>query len=367
MVEYLAMHTSRRVKSAFAAILAAGLLAGCAPEAEVVEEVEVAEATPPDATVTIRAVGDMLIHSDVYTTASTGEGFDFSGMFDEMRPYLEGADITTANMEVPVAGPEFELSGYPMFNAPPEIIDALQGAGVDIVNNATNHAMDRGGEGMEASTSNMRSRGMPYVGGYASPEDKAMPRIIAENGLKVGFLAYTYGTNGLPIPQEHLVSLIDHDVMREEISALEKQVDIVVTMLHMGEEYAPLPVDFQRETAQVAIDAGADLILGGHPHVVQPFEVADDHAVWWSHGNFLHGQWEEETKVGGVGEFTFTRRGDGSLHVDRVRYMPTYTVGPPISYDHHVIPLVQTQDYLDVAGWMDELNARLNVEVVDYL
>lgn len=352
-----------RIRAA-AVVGAVALLAGCAEE--VVPEEPVAAPEPTERTVTIRSVGDMLIHSDVYTTASTGEGYDFSGMFEPVSAYLEEADITTANMEVPVAGPELGLSGYPMFNAPPEIINALKGAGVDIVNNATNHTMDRGQEGVEASTSEMRARGIEYVGGYGSEEDRMTPRIIEENGVKVGFLAYTYGTNGLPVPEEHLVALIDYEAMAREISALDKEVDVLVTMIHMGEEYEPLSNEFQQETAQVALDNGADLVLGGHPHVVQPFEVADDHAVWWSHGNFLHGQWEEPTKVGGIGEFTFTVRGD-ELRVDSVRYMPTYTVGPPISYDHKVIPLVEAQDYLDVAGWMEELEGRMNVDVVDYL
>ena len=295
------------------------LLVGCAseePEVEVVEE---------ESTVTIRSVGDILVHSDVYTTA---------------------------NMEVPVAGEEFGLSGYPQFNAPPEIIDALAGAGVDIVNNATNHSVDRGGGGVVASTGNMRERGMLYTGSYASEQDKSVPRIIEANGITVGFLGFTYGTNGLPVEQEHFASLID-DTLAAQVAALDSQVDVAVVMLHMGDEYAPLPNEFQEETAATALDAGADLVLGGHPHVVEPFAGP----VWYSHGNFLHGQWEEPTKVGGIGEFTFSG----------ARFMPTYTVGPPISYDHHVIPLVEAAEYLDVHRWMADLHERLNVEVVDYL
>lgn len=116
------------------------LLVGCVQEEpEVVVEEE--------STVTIRSIGDILVHSDVYTTARTDTGFDFSRMFEPVSEYMQDADITTANMEVPVAGEEFGLSGYPQFNAPPEIIDALAGAGVDIVNNATNHSMDRGWRG----------------------------------------------------------------------------------------------------------------------------------------------------------------------------------------------------------------------------
>lgn len=320
------------------------LLVGCAQEEpEVVEE---------ESTVAIRSIGDILVHSDVYTAARTDTGFDFSGMFDPVRAFVQDADITTANMEVPVAGEEFGLSGYPQFNAPPEIIDALKDSGVDIVNNATNHSMDRGDGGVVASTGNMRERGMLYTGSYASEQDKSVPRIIEVNGITVGFLGFTYGTNGLPVEQEHFASLID-DTLAAQVAALDSQVDVAVVMLHMGDEYAPLPNEFQEETAATALDAGADLVLGGHPHVVEPFAGP----VWYSHGNFLHGQWEEPTKVGGIGEFTFSG----------ARFMPTYTVGPPISYDHHVIPLVEAADYLDVHKWMADLRERLNVEVVDYL
>ena len=330
------------------------LLVGCAAEEpEVVEEQE--------SSVTIRSVGDILVHSDVYTTARTDTGFDFARMFDPVRQYMADADITTANMEVPVAGEAFGLSGYPQFNAPPEIIDALSGAGVDIVNNATNHSMDRGGGGVVASTDNMRERGMLYTGSYASEQDEATPRIIEANGITVGFLGFTYGTNGLPVEEEHFASLID-DTLADQVSALDSQVDVAVVMLHMGEEYAPLPNEFQEETATAALDAGADLVLGGHPHVVEPFAGP----VWYSHGNFLHGQWEEPTKVGGIGEFTFTKRGD-EVTFSGARFMPTYTVGPPISYDHHVLPLVEAGDYVDVQKWMTDLRERLNVEVVDYL
>lgn len=336
------------------------LLAGCTPdtpeEPEVVEEVEEAVST-----VTIRSVGDILVHSDVYTTARTDTGFDFTRMFDPVRQYMADADITTANMEVPVAGEAFGLSGYPQFNSPPEIIDALKSSGVDIVNNATNHSMDRGGEGVIASTGHMRDRGMLYAGSFSSAADAATPRIIEANGITVGFLGSTYGTNGLPVEEEHFASLID-DNLTDRITTLDSEVDVTVVMLHMGDEYAPLQNEFQEETAAAALEAGADLVLGGHPHVVEPF----DGPVWYSHGNFLHGQLEEPTKIGGIGEFTFTKRGD-EVSFTGARFMPTYTVGPPISYDHHVLPLVEAGDYVDVQKWMTDLQERLNVEVVDYL
>ncbi|QYH18958.1 CapA family protein [Corynebacterium aquatimens] len=381
------MHISRAL--AGVTVATAALLAGCqapsqtadttvtATTTHVVEETAPAETVTPvaqETSITIRSIGDILPHSDAYGRANAlagYEGFDFAPMFAPVRAYMENADITTANMEVPVAGLDFGLSGYPTFNSPPEMIDALRDAGVDVVNNATNHTLDQGGAGAEASVRNIRDRGMMYTGGYDSWEDKAAPRIIEANGIKVGFIAYTYGTNGIPVPegQEYLVSLIDYEAMRREIAELDAQVDATVAMIHMGEEYEYFPVDFQRETAAVAREAGADYILGGHPHVVEPFLLDDESSLtWFSHGNFLHGQWDERTKIGGIGEVTLTKRADGSVVFGPVRFMPTFMIGPPMSYEHQVIPLAEAWDYVDVAGWQQALRERLgDVEVVDYL
>lgn len=418
-VKYTLMILRRhfRVSTAFATCLAAGsLLTSCtigpaddsfevrtpdspsssAPPVPVSSDHEAqngaAESVAPtftEASVTIRSVGDILIHSEVYTDAAANastnggtaaaSGYDFTSMLAPVAEYLRNADITTANMEVPVAGPAFELSGYPAFNAPPQIIDALSGAGVDIVNNATNHSMDRGTRGVVASTNNMRERGMLYMGSFASPQDRATPRIIERNGLKVGFLAYSYGTNGIPVPagEEYAVNLIDPAVMRADIAALRDDVDILIVNLHAGEEYEQLPVQAQIDAADTAREAGADFVLGGHPHVLQPFQRYPDGepglGVWFSHANFLHGQYDERTKYGGIGEYTITRRADGTLSLDRIRFMPTYTVGMPHTPDYKVIPLADAGSL----GWVDvnqsraDITAHMNtytpVEVVDYL
>lgn len=340
---------------------------------------------PEEASVTFRSVGDILIHNEVYFDAAAqaaqngGQGYDFAPMLEPVKKYMENADITTANMEVPVAGPEFELSGYPAFNSPPEIVDALKGAGVDIVNNATNHSMDRGPEGVEASTSNLRERGMLYMGSFASPEDRATPRVIERNGLKVGFLGYTYGMNGIPVPagQEHAVNLIDPELMKRDIANLRDDVDILVVNLHAGEEYESLPVQSQIDAADTARNAGADFVLAGHPHVLEPFQRYPDNepglGVWFSHGNFLHGQYDEQTKYGGIGEYTITRRTDGTLTLDKIRFMPTYTVGKPQTSEYKVVPLADAASL----GWVDPdaakaditalMNTYTEVEVVDYL
>lgn len=368
------------------------------PAAETTPEKESGERGTDDAkeeqkleevSVTFRSVGDILIHHEVYFDAAAkaaqgsgrdgSQGYHFAPMFAPVKKYMENADITTANMEVPVAGPEFELSGYPAFNSPPEIVDALKGAGVDIVNNATNHSMDRGTEGVEASTSNMRDRGMLYMGSFASPEDRATQRVIERNGLKVGFLGYTYGTNEIPVPagQEHAVNLIDPELMERDIKELRDDVDVLVVNLHAGEEYESLPVQSQIDAADTARNAGADFVLGGHPHVLEPFQrYPEDEpglGVWFSHGNFLHGQYDEQTKYGGIGEYTITRHADGELSLGKIRFMPTYTVGKPQTPEYKVIPLADAGalSWVDVdrarADITSLMNTYTDVEVVDYL
>ncbi|GAB3075054.1 CapA family protein [Corynebacterium aquatimens] len=366
------------------ALCTAFSLTGCKVDSENVggEGATTTTESRGDATVRVRAMGDILIHQEVYADAAVKaeaagkQGYDFAPMFDPVRRYMENADLTTANMEVPVAGPEFELSGYPMFNAPAEVIDALKGAGVDIVNNATNHTLDRGVEGVKASNANIASYGMPYVGAYTSWEDKKKPRILDVNGMKIGFVAYSYGANGnvLPDGEEYALSLIDHDAMRREISELDKQVDATICIIHAGEEYENYPNDYQKETVAVAREAGADYVQGGHPHVLQPFELYDDGTgTWFSHGNFLSAQYDEVNKVGGIGEYTLTKKADGTVEVSGYRFMPTYTIGEPQTSEFSVVPLVDAakMGYVDGEQWMRELEDLMNtythVDVVDYL
>lgn len=373
-----------------AGAVAAGFVAGFSGAREgagrVSQESSISESAPGPAdadgvvaTVTVRSVGDILIHNEVYFDAANragGDGYDFAPMLAPVRKYMENADLTTANMEVPVAGEEFELAGYPAFNSPPEVVDALKGAGVDIVHNATNHTLDRGVDGVRASDANIRTRGLPYVGGYSSWEDKNTPRIIEVGGKKIGFLAYSYGANGneLPAGQEYALSLIDHEVMRSEIAALDKQVDATIAIIHAGEEYENLPNDYQEAAVTAARNAGADFVLGGHPHVVQPFKAYDDGTgVWYSHGNYLSGQYDETNKVGGIGEYTLTFHAGGRVTVGNFRFMPTYTIGMPDTPEFQVVPLIDAgkKGYIDAAAWKRELTQRLNtytpVDVVDYL
>ncbi len=220
---------------------------------------------------------------------------------------------------------------------------------------------------------------MLYVGSYSSPEDRATPRVIDRNGLKVGFLSYTYGTNGIPVPEgaEWSVNLIGPELMRADIAALRPDVDVLIVIMHAGEGYESFPVQYQIDTADTARHAGADFVLGGHPHVIEPFQRYPDNepglGVWWGHGNILHGQFAEETKYGGIGEYTITRRKDGTLTLDSIRFMPTYNMGMPHTPEFKVIPLADADSlpHVDPAASKAVIERMMNhytdVEVVGYL
>ncbi|MBG9983563.1 CapA family protein [Aerococcaceae bacterium DSM 111022] len=327
--------------------------------------------------VTIRSVGDILVHDTVFNDAWNGEAYDFTKQFEAVKPYMENADITTANLEVIAAG---ELTGpltYPSFSSPPEIIDALKDAGVDIVTNATNHTLDHGAAGAHESIDQLQARDMMYVGSYESWDDYNDLRIIEKNGLKVGFLSYSYGANGNPIPSDepYLLTLIDPELIRLETELLASQTDVAVVNVHVGEEYELYPNEYQREIVNIIRDAGANMYLGGHPHVLQPLDYfSPGQGAIYSHGNFLHGQAQLETKISGIFEYTFAKHpGSDDVVLEKMRMMPTYTYGYPEHVEHGVVPLADAGEYgIDSDSIFAELRERLtyytnHVEIVEYL
>lgn len=326
--------------------------------------------------VVVRSVGDILIHDYLYWDAQTEKGFDFKPMLDPIKKYLEGADLTTANLEVIAAGEAYGLSSYPYFNAPVEILDALKDAGIDLVNNATNHTMDFGTEGALASIKNLQDRDIEYVGSYESWDDYNNQRVIEINGIKLGFLAYTYGVNDNYIPEDqaYLVTLIDPELMALEIELLNTKADASIVMVHNGNEYDELPNEWQLSLNALLRDAGATFILGGHPHIVQPFiSYNDEQAALFSHGNLLSGQVELENKLGGIAEYTIAKEGD-RVWIESMRFMPTYNVGDLHAGGYYVVPLAEAEKHglYEAEEIFNHMQERLTyytnrVEVVEYL
>ncbi|MBB6452800.1 poly-gamma-glutamate synthesis protein (capsule biosynthesis protein) [Salirhabdus euzebyi] len=305
--------------------------------------------------ITLGAVGDILIHNSVYEDARTANGYDFRPMLAPVKDSMVSPDIMFANQETILGGTELGLSSYPMFNSPYEVGDALKDAGVDIVSIANNHTLDRGEQAILNATDYLNKIGIPYVGGYRSFEDQNTPRIINSEGIKVGFVAYTYGTNGLIRPEDkpYLVQLIDDNKIVEDIEKLKPQVDFVVVSLHFGLEYQRLANEVQELLVDEVSKAGADIILGHHPHVLQPadwIEQENGHKTFviYSLGNFLSGQAELYQRIGAVLHVNLSKEIDreNNVHynISNAKIMPTYNYRPNYR-NYKVVPLFEADQY----------------------
>jgi poly-gamma-glutamate synthesis protein (capsule biosynthesis protein) len=228
---------------------------------------------PPADFLSIVAVGDML-YDDIYFPVLLKDGvYDFTCIFDAIKPYTQPADIAFANQETVFV--EKNFSGYPAFGGPTAEGDALIDAGFDVVNHATNHALDRGERGLRYTMAYWDAHPeVQYLGVFPTEERSRRPVIINKNNISVGFLAYTYGLNGIPLPTgaEYIVSLIDKKKMAAAIDELRPQVDVLAVSMHWGNEYETTPSKEQKALALFLAEHNVDLIIGHHPHVLQPVE-----------------------------------------------------------------------------------------------
>lgn len=290
-----------------------------------------------EVTVRIGAIGDVLLHQRVYEKAAKTDGtYDFDPMFNKVAPLLEEPDFLMANQESLPGGVELGLSTYPSFNSPKEIVTTLQKLGVDMIIGANNHALDRGITAIESALNFYNEIGMNYVGMYRNKEDRETNRIVKVDDMTIGVLAYTYGTNGIPIPigHEHVIAMQDREQMIEDVEKLEGKVDLVIVHMHWGNEYERQPNDQQRELAQMLAKAGVDLIFGHHPHVLQPIEkitLEEGHEtlVFYSLGNFYSGQKYEFTDIGGVATVDVTKITEGNeitIRFDSPKIEPTIVI-----------------------------------------
>ncbi|GGA84416.1 CapA family protein [Ornithinibacillus halotolerans] len=304
--------------------------------------------------ISIAAIGDMLIHNSVYNDAYNGDGYDFTPMLKRVKPFLSEATISIANQETMIGGVELGLSSYPTFNSPTEVGDALKWAGVNVVSLANNHTLDRGEEAIQRAIKHWETIDMMYTGSYKNPEDREDMRLFeTEEGISVAFLSYTYGTNGIPVPigKDYLVNLIDQELMAEDIKRAKDKADVVVLSLHFGNEYERMPNQAQKDLVQFVADEGVDVVLGHHPHVLQPIEwVSGENGnrtlVIYSLGNFLSGQDEFYRQIGGLFKFHVKKsiiNGETEVKVHSPEFLPTY-----VKYtnwrDFEVIPMYQLTD-----------------------
>jgi poly-gamma-glutamate capsule biosynthesis protein CapA/YwtB (metallophosphatase superfamily) len=188
-----------------------------------------------------------------------------------IKEYLVSADIAFGNLETTLPGDSKLFAGYPQFGAPDELAHALKDAGFDILTTSNNHSVDTGRKGIDHTIDTLDSLGIRHLGTYKSIEEFEKNRILlyTKNGINFAFLSYSYSTNGIAIPKDKVVNIIDKDRIREDIQlARSKKPDVLIVAYHFGHRYARFPDKFQKEMVDFAFQEGADIILGGHPHVI---------------------------------------------------------------------------------------------------
>ncbi|HOA84470.1 MAG TPA: CapA family protein [Bacillota bacterium] len=293
-----------------------------------------------DEQVTIVMVGDLLMHRLVQQSGKAPDGsYNFDHLFACVKSEISAADIAIINQETPLAGEKLGLSGYPMFNAPQEVADAVAKAGFDIVLQATNHTLDRGAEGVRLCREYWAGH-FPEVkiAGTALCEKEASEILIVErSGIRVAVLNYTYGTNGIPLPDgmPYIVSLLDEEKVRADTARAREIADFVVICPHWGTEYMHKPSEEQDYWCRIFLECGADLVIGTHPHVIQPvkwYSREDGHKmlVYFSLGNFVNSTAERGAGVcsrmlGGMAKVTIEKDEEGFVSIKDACVIPLVT------------------------------------------
>lgn len=263
------------------------------------------------------AVGDYLIHSSVYKDANrlaNGYGYDFKPMISYIKEIVSNYDIAYYNQETILGGSELGLSDYPTFNSPYEAGDAMLDAGFNLVSLATNHTMDSGKKAVENSCKYWQSKeNVLTAGSYCSEEERNKINIKEINNIKYTMLNYTYGTNGMPVANDYLVNVWPTDIdninnpekdtkyqaykkqVKEDIDKVKDKVDFLIVAMHWGVEYTHEPTAYEKDMASYLASLGVNLIIGTHPHVIQPVTWIDDTLVIYSLGNFISAQYQNKS------------------------------------------------------------------------
>ena len=279
--------------------------------------------------ISVVMVGDILLHDPVNRVCHLeGGGYDYSGLFSNTKDEIVEADLAIVNQEVIIGGESLRITGYPSFNAPFEIGDELVNTGFDVICHATNHAMDRGGSGirkcLEFWEENHPEEAV--LGIHDSEEDKDEIYVYEKDGIKIAVLNYTYGTNGIRLPEKmpFAVDLLDEERVVSDIKKAEEMADFTIVCPHWGTEYSHAVSTDQDKWTDIFLRSGVDLVIGTHPHVIEPVEMkvneetGAEMLVYYSLGNFVNwtageGPGTSDRMVGGMAQVDIGRDEDGSV------------------------------------------------------
>lgn len=309
-------------------------LSGCGKE-EPTFTVTAGEPVAQVRTVKMAVVGDIMVHDYQYEEAydaATGE-YDFMHNFQDVKKYFAGNDLVIGNLELTFGGTDRPYASFPCFNTPDSFLDAVKDAGFDLLTTANNHSMDTGKAGLLRTLDKLDEYGIEHFGTYRSQEERDTIFYKEVNGLKFAFLSYTYGTNGIPVPDEYLVNLIDGGQMVDDIKEARKNADVVVVLPHMGNEYETEPRDIFVSWADEMFAAGADIVLASHPHVLQRMEYRKvnhgdgehDGFIIYSLGNFISSQTTPPRNASIVLHLTVEKVGNAPANVTEVSFVPIWT------------------------------------------
>lgn len=325
---------------AAALVLAAATAANVAvvsrPAASSEPAAEAAERQDTVLRATLVFAGDMMLHKPQLTRARTaGGGYDFRPAFRHVADRFRRADYAVLNLETTLA--ESGHTGYPCFRSPVEIACALADMGIDAVVTANNHCCDGGSRGVATTVAVLDSLGIRHTGAFADSTDYAAnhPIRFECSGISFAMFSHTYGTNGLPVPQGRLVNRLDTIAMARDLAAVDRDsVDVVIDFVHWGNEYERRENAAQRRMAGFLRRHGVDLVIGSHPHVVQPFEADSAHVVLYSLGNFVSNQQWRYSDGGLIARIDVTKRAgcrpEYSLTLEPVWVKtPEYEIIPP--------------------------------------
>lgn len=306
------------------------------------------EAPPPPedriTSVAIKAVGDNLIHNTIYlqaqNSAANGQSYNFFPAYENVAGLVEGADFAFINQETLLASAVFEPSTYPMFNSPTEVGDTMRELGFNLFSHSNNHALDMGVKGINATLDfwdNKEGIGEDFLvtGLFRDEDDMNRIRVMEKNEISLALVAFTEHTNGLKLPstaENKIIYTSDTETIKGQIQAADQAADVVVVSIHWGIENSHEVTDAQRELAQKMFDWGADIILGTHPHVLQPIEILTssdgerEGFVIYSLGNFISAQDVPDNLVGGVLDFTvYKNMSSGEISVGHPYLTPIVT------------------------------------------
>ena len=286
-------------------------------------------------TVKMAVVGDIMVHDYQYNEAydpATGE-YNFMHNFQDVKKYFAGNDLVIGNLELTFGGPDRPYASFPCFNTPDSFLDAVKDAGFTLLTTANNHSMDTGKAGLIRTLDKLDAYGIEHFGTYRSQEERDQIFYKDVNGIRFAFLSYTYGTNGIPVPDPYLVNLIEGDTMTADIREARKHADVVVVMPHMGNEYESYPRDIFVDWADMMFEAGADIVLASHPHVLQKMEYRKvDHGngvhdgfIIYSLGNFISSQTTPPRNASIILHLTVEQVGDAAPNVAEVSFVPIWT------------------------------------------